>query len=210
VKNVLGAALRRIRQGLCGRPRWQDALGLSLVGALCRVGCVLWGQARFLPAADGKFYDTVARRIAEGLGYTWLWPDGAVTYAAHYPVGYPALVGGLYALFGDDPLLAMLLNAALGTLAVAATYWLSARVVPRSGALFAGLVVAIHPSLVLYTPALMTEGVTAALYVCAAWLGLAASRDRGLGRVVLLGLFLGATVLVRPQSMLLVPLFGAS
>src|SRR5256885_7855973 len=47
------------------------------------------------------FYHAVATRIARGAGYTWAWPDGVVTYAAHYPVGYPALLGAAYAVFGD-------------------------------------------------------------------------------------------------------------
>jgi hypothetical protein len=64
--------------------------------------------------------------------------------------------------------------------------------------------------LVLYTPALMTEGVTAALYVIAAWLALRASYAQGLTNVVLLGLLLGLAVLVRPQTLLLVPAFGAA
>ena len=60
----------------------------------------------------------MAARIAVGAGYTWAWPDGVVTYAAPYPVGYPALLGFVYALFGASPLSAMLLNAALGALLV--------------------------------------------------------------------------------------------
>src|SRR5690606_5734903 len=100
---------------------------------------------------------------ADGAGYTWLWPDGAVTYAAHYPVGYPALLAGLYALLGPSPVFGMAFNAILGTVAVLATYWVASESASRAGAVLAGTVVALHPSLVLYTPALMTEGVTAAL-----------------------------------------------
>ena len=41
--------------------------------------------------------------------------DGAVTYAAHYPIGYPAILSVFYALFGSAPLVAMLVNAAFGS-----------------------------------------------------------------------------------------------
>ena len=193
-----------------GRARASDALLLAGVGAVLRLACVAWASGRFPPAADGKFYDVVARRIADGQGYTWLWPDGAVTFAAHYPVGYPAAVGVLYAIFGPNPLWAMVFNAALGSLAVVASYWVAAHVLPRAGALLAGVMAALHPSLVLYTPALMTEGVTAALYALAAWLALLGSRTTRGHLLVLLGVLLGLTVLVRPQTLLLVPFFGAA
>jgi len=193
-----------------GRARATDALWLGAFGALLRVSCAVWGARVFPPAADGKFYDVVARRIAEGQGYTWLWPDGAVTFAAHYPVGYPAAIGGLYALLGPNPLWAMLFNAALGSTAVVASYWVAAHVLPRAGALAAGALAALHPSLVLYTPALMTEGVTAALYVIAAWLALWAGRTPRGWPLMLLAALLGFTVLVRPQTLLMVPFFGAA
>jgi len=56
----------------------------------------------------------------------------------------------------------------------------------------------------MYTPALMTEGVTAALVAVAAWLG---SR-RSLASRCGLGAVLGVATLVRPQSLLLAPLLG--
>ncbi len=197
-----------IERLLPGSARWFDALVLGSVGLGLRLITVFWAASRFPPAADGTFYDTVARRIAAGEGYTWLWPDGAVTYAAHYPVGYPALIAALYAVFGPSPAVAMLFNAALGAGAVVATYWLGAEFCARRWACAGALLTAVHPSLVLYTPAIMTEGVTAALYVIATWVACRWARAAGLGWGWLLGLILGATLLVRPQSLLLVPVLG--
>src|SRR6185295_15255194 len=122
-----------------------------------------WAAARFPPSEDGHFYHVVASRIARGLGYTWLWPDGAVTYAAHYPVGYPALVALGYAIFGPRPVVAMLVNAAIGTGASIAVWSLVRRASSARLALIAGLAAAAHPVLLPYTAAIMTEGVTAAL-----------------------------------------------
>lgn len=187
-----------------------DAFLLAGLGLVVRIAVVVWAAGRFPPTEDGHFYHIVARRIAAGHGYTWVWPDGAVTYAAHYPVGYPALVGSLYALFGAAPWVAMTLNAVLGAAAVFAAQRLASLGATRRGALIAGFGVALHPALVFYTPALMTEGVTAALVTLAAWI---ASRDRRLAglpwaRLIVLGLVTGAATLVRPQSLLLAPLFG--
>jgi hypothetical protein len=56
----------------------------------------------------------------------------------------------------------------------------------------------------MYTPALMTEGVTAALLALAAWMASLRSR-RGL---IALGVVMGIATLVRPQSLLLAPCLG--
>ncbi len=192
-------------------PSRSDAAWITALALEVRLVVVIWASTRFPPTADGTYYQRIAERVAQGLGYTWLWPDGAVTYAAHYPIGYPAAVGALYSVTGPHPWVAMVLNALLGALAAYAAHRLVARAGSRGVALVAGLLVALHPGLVAYTPALMTEGVVASLLVIAA--GLAAwTRDRPTSRwagITLLGLVVGAATLVRPQSLVLAPLFAA-
>lgn len=206
-------------RGAGGAAPWlRDGLCVAALALFVRSCVVLWAAGRFPPIADGAYYHRIAERIAAGLGYTWLWPDGVVTYAAHYPVGYPGAIGGLYAVLGARPGAAMMLNAVLGALAALAVHRLAARAASRDGAVIAGLLVALHPGLVFYTAALMTEGVTAALLAVAAWAA-AAARDaawpasgrrlRFVGALgLLLGLLLGAATMVRPQSILLAPVFG--
>jgi 4-amino-4-deoxy-L-arabinose transferase-like glycosyltransferase len=204
---------------------------LTLAVALAaRLSVVAWAAHRFPPTADGTFYQRIAERIAQGLGYTWLWPDGAVSYAAHYPVGYPALIGAVYAFTGPRPVEAMVVNAALGALGALAVHALAARCARPKVALAAGLAVALHPGLVFYTPALMTEGVTASLVACAAavtawardrrWgetphapcvgdrLGTDAPRRASIAAAAAVGLVVGLATLVRPQSLVLAPIFG--
>jgi 4-amino-4-deoxy-L-arabinose transferase-like glycosyltransferase len=188
--------------------RRRDALLVVATALAVRLAVVAFGAARFPPADDGTFYHVVASRIARGLGYTWLWADGAVTYAAHYPVGYPALVSGGYALFGAHPGVAMVVNALFGTLAAFAVQSLVARSAPRSAALAAGLLVALEPALVLYTPALMTEGVSGALLVIAAAIAAGDRPERLAARCLVAGLVLGIAVLVRPELVLLCPVVG--
>ncbi len=180
-------------------PGWL-AFGVALV---VRSVVVLLSAERFPAAADGAFYQVVAERIAQGEGYTWLWPDGAVTYAAHYPIGYPALLGAAYAVFGAAPWVAMMVAALLGAFSALA----AARLVGslgRGAALAAGLGVALHPSLVLYTPALMTEGVVGSGVLLLGWLALACGRGGRWGWL-LAGLGLGVLCLFRPQIILLAP-----
>lgn len=190
----------------------RDALAAAALGLVLRVALVAWAAPRFAPAADGRFYHAIAERIAGGHGYTWLWPDGAVTHAAHYPIGYPALLGIAYRLAGAAPMIAMLANALLGSLAVVAVHRLAARSASRKGALLAALLVALHPALIGYTPALMTEGVSAALLALLAWAATALAPLGGVRRRAALlgtGMLAGFVVLVRPQHALLLPVLGA-
>jgi hypothetical protein len=177
---------------------------VAAVAFAARALALIWAAGRFPPAADGFYYHTIAGRIAEGLGSTWLWPDGKVTYAAHYPVGYPALLALVYRWTGPTAVAAGWLQAVLGTAASVATYRLAAEAARPRLALAAGLAVALHPALVMYTPAVMTEGVTAALVAIAAYFA-SVRTTRG---ALALGVTLGVATLVRPQSLLLAPCFG--
>jgi hypothetical protein len=189
----------------------RDALGVAAVALVARLGVVLWAWGRFPAVEDGHYYDVLARRLAAGDGYTWLWPDGAVTYAAHYPVGYPALLAIAYRLVGASEVAAMSVNAIVGALGAYAAYRLvDAPGVARWRPLAAGLAVALHPALVPYTAALMTEGVTAALLVGAAALAShARTAERALPWLFAAGVAMGVATLVRPQSLLLAPVLGA-
>jgi hypothetical protein len=190
----------------------RDRLAVAGVALAARLAVVAWAHALFPAVEDGHYYDVLARRLASGEGYTWAWPDGAVTYAAHYPVGYPALLALAYALFGASAGIAMGVNAIVGSAAA----WGAHRIVDCVGVarwrpLAAGLCVALHPALLAYTPAVMTEGVNAALLVVIAALVVRA-RDAAKARpwpwLVGLGGCLALATLVRPQSVLLAPVFG--
>ncbi len=190
----------------------RDARAVVATALASRLAVVAWAAGVFPPSADGTYYHRLATRLAEGQGYTWLWPDGAVTYAAHYPVGYPALLAIPYAVFGAAPVVAMIVNTLLGTAGAWAVHDLLVRATRPRLALAGGLVFALHPALLPYTAALMTEGVTASLLaiacVCAARARDVASASRT-KLLVGLGLALGLATLVRPPSIVLAPVLGA-
>jgi len=183
------------------------AVRVALLALAARLLVVAFAAGRFPPVDDGAFYQVIAERIARGLGYTWAWPDGTVTFAANYPVGYPALLGALYVLTGPRVAVAMLGNAVLGAVASGAAVLLGSRGEPRGSGLLAGLVVALEPALVLYTPALMTEAVAGELLVIAAALATSGS-VRALARGIGAGLVLGVATLVRPEMLLVAPCVG--
>lgn len=199
------------RRWLGDAPHPRDAWIPFFVGVLVRGLTVLWGGTRFPPVEDGRFYHVLARRIAEGHGYTWLWPDGVVTPVAHYPVGYPALIAGMYRVLGPHAWAAMILNAALGSLAVLAVHRIARSVGGRGAAILGTFAFALHPALVLYTPALMTEGVAASFVIIAGALAVDARERTGRSLwlvLALLGVTLGVAVLVRGQLALVIPFFG--
>lgn len=198
--------------GEAPRTTRRDGLVVAATALAARLAIVAWAWSAIPPAADGTYYHQIAKRIAEGHGYTWVWPDGVVTYAAHYPVGYPALVAIGYALFGPAPAVAMIVNALIGAAGAYAAFRLvhagTGGRLPRLS-LGAGLAVALHPVLVPYTAAIMTEGTTAALLVIAAAITVRARDDkRPLRFVALTGLIMGLATLVRPQSLVLAPVLG--
>ncbi len=193
---------RRLRLGeLDGWLVFAAALGVRLL-------VVMYAFGRFPPADDGAFYHVVAQRIARGEGYTWLWPDGAVTHAAHYPVGYPALVGLGYALFGPMPGVAMVLNALIGAAGTLSVYWLALGMGSRRRALIAAGLVGLSPGLVLYTPALMTEANAGLLLTVAAALALGSVPRAELSRLLLAAVVLAGVVYLRPQLLVLAPVLG--
>ena len=185
--------------------RAADTILVICVALALRAAFVVWAWDRIGPVADGTYYDTIARRLAEGLGYTWQWPDGTVTPAAHYPVGYPALVALAYRVAGAHPGVAMVPGAVLGALGAAALHRTVVGRASRRVALGVGLAFALHPALLSYTPALMTEGVTASLLAIALYAGGRASRRGPIG-VVVFGVVVGLVTYVRPQNVLLAPL----
>lgn len=186
----------------------RDGGAVFAVALAARLAVVAWVGTRFPAADDGVRYDALAARLAAGLGYTWAWPDGAVTTVAHYPVGYPAALALAYRVFGHSVVVAGVENACLGALAALAAHRLALAVADRRVALWAGLAVALHPGLVLYTTALMTEGLTATLVAVAAWIALRGASRAPAGHASLVGVVVGLAGLVRPQTLLLAPLLG--
>jgi 4-amino-4-deoxy-L-arabinose transferase-like glycosyltransferase len=191
------------------RAAGRDIARTALIALAARFVVVAAAWNRFPPADDGIFYDTLARRLAGGLGYTWAWPDGAVTPVAHYPVGYPALLAVAYRLLGVHPVSALVLHAVLGAVGAACVHVVAGWGTSRRVGRWAGLAVALHPALLTYTPAIMTEGVCSALLAAPFALALLARGPRRRGAAFLAGLVLGVAVLVRPQSLLLLPLVAA-
>lgn len=119
--------------------------------------------------------------------------------------GYPTLIAAVYAVCGPNLLALRLVECVLGTASVALLGWIGARWFgPREGFL-AAVLLALHP-VAVYLPSSQYCENTAVLLVVAA----VALLYRGLSRPgawpwALLGAVLAAEVLVRPNSIALLP-----
>ncbi len=186
---------------------WQASTALGLLALIPRLYVALaWARE---PVWDGHYYHFGAKRIAAGLGYSEdVVVNGVLTWKpwCHYPVGYSGFLGGLYRVLGPGLWVAPLANALVGTLVVVlihriARTWLSP---PR--ARWAGLLVALHPGLILYTALVMTEGLAGLLLIAAACAALASRRrGRSWPWVSLSGVLVGLGALVRPPALLMLP-----
>ena len=158
------------------------------------------------PVWDGHYYDFGARRIAAGDGYSDSLPvDGVAAWHpwCHYPVGYSGFLAAFYRLFGATTHTAAVVNAVVGALLAVVTFLLAAGLMSTWRARIAGLLVALHPGLVLYSALVMSEPLAALLTLLAF---VSASRSREPVRGAALGaVILGVSALVRPQALLCAP-----
>ncbi len=162
------------------------------------------------PVWDGHYYDFGARRIAAGLGYSDdRWEDGLVAWHpwCHYPVGYSAVLGAVYRVFGADLRVAAVFDASVSAALCVMTWLLARNALSEKRARWAGAIAAIHPGLVLYAALVMTEALSALVTLTAFWIATRETKHKT--RAFVVGaLVLGLGALVRPQALLCAPFFA--
>lgn len=205
VRPAVARVLERIRRERSA----QVVAGAVVVGFVLRLAWVLVAARPPAGEHDPTFYETLARGLAAGRGYVG--PTGEPT--AYYPPGYPAALSVVVWLVlntplpDDVPMAGALLNLIVGTASIALVGLIGWRLVePRVGAI-ASVLVALTPSLVIYTGVLLTETVFIGVELLALavllwhpWHGARAGEaaSPGLGRLAVAGLLFGAALLVRP------------
>ncbi|MBI2392656.1 MAG: glycosyltransferase family 39 protein [Deltaproteobacteria bacterium] len=193
------------------RARLESTADVAVIALVARLAVTIHAHAE--PVWDGFYYDLGARRIAAGLGYS---EDLVIAGAggvervvwqpwAHYPVGYSGFLALFYRVLGDGTMVAALANALTGAALAAIVHRLALRAFESERrALVAGLLVALHPGLVLYSGALMTEPLAATLTLLSVLLALEERVSAWIGA----GVALGLATLVRPNAILMAPFLG--
>jgi 4-amino-4-deoxy-L-arabinose transferase-like glycosyltransferase len=193
------------RAGAWYEQDWLFALVVTLLGLALRVAVVLLFAER--PMWDGEFYHRGASRIAQGFGYSEdVIIDGRPKTMpwSHYPVGYSALLGAAYRVFGESHAVATLSNAAIGALMVPFAFAFARRLLGPRRARTAALLVALHPGLILYCTLLMTEPAAALLSLVSAYFAYLWGERRWAPLAA--GVAIALSAFVRPQALFIAPL----
>jgi hypothetical protein len=180
-------------------------VGIFCLALLCRVVVVLVFDAE--PTWDGQFYHRGALSIAEGFGYSEPAILNGVPGRApwsHYPVGYSAFIAAAYAAFGSGSHVAPLANAFVGALTAVVAFAFARDWLDSTRAKVGGLLVAVHPGLVLYCALVMTEPLAGFLVLSTGYVARRLGHTRW--GVAVAGLVMALSVFVRPQSLLCAPL----
>ena len=194
--------------------RW--LAGIVVVGALLRIAWVTYAARHPQTLIDPTFYSLYAERIADGHGYTLSYGEPTAYYPPGYPIALGVVVWFVRALPGVPyhlPTVAGWFNIVLGVATIGLVFELGRRVFDdtRIG-LVGAAILALWPNLIFHTAVALTETLfnfllLAALLVLLVprWDGEARPSTR---RLVVFGLLLGASVLVRPISLLVLPGLG--
>jgi 4-amino-4-deoxy-L-arabinose transferase-like glycosyltransferase len=185
--------------------RW--LVTILVVGAGARLAWALYATREPLPVASGDAfsYYYYGKQLAGGHDLVAYVGDEPTAY---YPIGYPAILAGLFwaAQFTpmSDPLAGSLLNVVFGTLSVGLVFVIGRSLFgPRVG-LSAAAVTALFPNLVFYTATLQLE--TAFIFLALAAVAVIVTHDWSTGppsraRLLAFGAVLGLSALVRPFSL---------
>ncbi len=185
--------------------------GILLVAAVLRIAWVAYAARLPQQFHDPLFYMFYAGQISDGNGYRLL--DGSPT--AYYPVGYPATLAALFFVIKHTIIPDNFPNALgsfqvfLGVAAVGLAFYVGRRLFGVAVGLLAALWLALFPNLIYHTATALSETlfnflimVLLAVLVAVDW----RKGELGYARLAVVGVLFGASALVRPISLLLIPL----
>ena len=172
---------------------------LSVAVALIARALYWWlVTPEWIPRSDADQYLQIARNLADGDGYSLIFPQLELHATAFRPPLYPAILSVPAWLFGPDVLWpSRLLSLLLGLAVVAAVVWLVGRIASPTAALVTGLLVALYPPLIANDTVTLTEPLALLLLVL-----LLIALDTP--RPCLAGLLAGLILLTRPNAYLVV------
>lgn len=188
------------------KPSRRELIVLATIvaaGVALRLAYVIATQDHTL-VGDEIEYDREARFAADG---KFLWsttPTGEPHASTWKTPGYPAWVGLLYILLGEDPDRVLAVQAVVfGALTMGLTWLLARRLFGIAAGLVAVAIVAVYPNAWQFEVRLFSEGMAAPLTMLALLLVLTATTVT-LRRAAVVGVVFGLLVLVKPSSLVLV------
>lgn len=168
-----------------------------IVGAVVRAAYWAVVTPDWIPNADADQYLRLARALADGDGYSLVFPQLEMHATAFRPPLYPALLSIPTWIFGDDVLWpSRLLSLLISLGVIALTVVFVRRMAGPLAGVVAGIAVAVTPNLVANDTVTLTEPLALLLLV-----GLLIALDDE--RAVLSGILLGLLFLTRPNAYLI-------
>ena len=199
------------------KPNVRKILALAAIVALAFAVRAAWAHwtspvPPFL--SDAEYYNATALSIARGQGYSVTFdpelgflPGGDAT--AFWPPGFSFVLGGAYWLFGESISVARTVNVVAGSLTVIPIYLIGRRLFGGAAGLTGALIAALLPSLVFWTPVLLSETMFTLVFASAlALLVHSSNGDYELKPAPLIaaGLLAGLAALFRGQALILLPM----
>ncbi len=161
---------------------------------------------------DSAAYERIARGLEQRGEFEQVGPGtpAQAQAASNYSPGLPLLVGGVFALAGDDDVrLARILLALISAAAIPLTYLLGLRIGGTAAGLTGAALLAFYPTLIADAGMLLTEPLAGTLIVGAVLLLLRAADSSRARDWVPPGLMLGLTAMVRPEYLAITVLLAA-
>src|SRR5215207_3516878 len=194
--------------------RNKQLLTLILVAAVLiriPIALLMGDQITVLPGIqDQVSYDALARSLLDGRGYSftekWYPFTPANTPTAHWSFIYPLYLAGTYSVTGYHPLVARILQGAVGgALLCVLVYKIGHRVVNEETGLVGAGLAAVYGYFIYYSVALMTETFFVLLVLLILYLSIELKENPTLLHWVALGFSLGLAALFRQTVILFAP-----
>ena len=165
-----------------------------LIGFACLLRLIWVLLIEVAPTSDALWYHEAAIGIAEKGSYEL---EGKAT--AFFPIGYPAFLAGLYAVFGQNIIIAQLANVVLSFFILYLTYrlaqaWFSERI-----ALISLAILSFYPNYIAYCSLLLSEMLFTASMLAGLYFWESLSQK---GKSFWIGLFWGIASHVKPWLIL--------
>lgn len=180
-----------------GRRAHYAVAAVVFFAALLRISIGVFHNPGAFLYSDMANYDGVAEHIRH---------SALSESDAFYPIGYPAFLGGIYALTDRSFTVVAVVQALLGAATCALVAMVTARLTPSTIApLAAATAAAAYPPFLYYGAMLLTESVAPFCITLFVWLLLRSIEAPTIRRDALAGVTLAVATLIRPNVLILYP-----
>ncbi len=212
MKSIQSVSSTLIREGSIRRAL-VGVLAISLLVRLVLAFALGDHPGQMYGADDQATYDTLAQRVVAGYGFSfprfWYPFTPANSPTAHWSFLYTLYLAGVYAIFGHHPLAARVIQVLLSGFNIWLAYRLGRRLFNDTAGLAAAALTALYAYFIFFNAALMTQTFYILTVLAALDLSLSLAKKPTRRGWILLGLVIGAGVLLRQSLLLFTPILVA-